>query len=88
VWLKLLDASIVFDSWGCCFAKTEDYCHWDWICRLVTAACLASVGHDIMGLDKDESKIRLLKQGRSPIYEAGLESLIKQSLSKEPLLHW
>jgi UDPglucose 6-dehydrogenase len=49
---------------------------------LVTAACLASVGHDIMGLDKDESKIRLLKQGRSPIYEAGLESLIKQSLSK------
>ncbi len=49
---------------------------------LVTAACLASVGHDVMGLDKDESKIKLLKQGRSPIYEAGLESLIKQSLSK------
>ena len=33
-------------------------------------------------LIKMRAKIRLLKQGRSPIYEAGLESLIKQSLSK------
>lgn len=50
---------------------------------LVTAACFSSIGYGVMGLDNNEEKIELLKRGRSPIYEAGLESLIQQSLGKK-----
>lgn len=49
---------------------------------LVTAACFSSIGHAVMGLDNNEEKIELLKRGRSPIYEAGLEPLIQQSLGE------
>ncbi len=43
---------------------------------LVTGACLAEVGNDVMCLDLDESKITLLKQGRIPIHEPGLETMV------------
>jgi UDPglucose 6-dehydrogenase len=43
---------------------------------LVTGACLADVGHDVMCVDVDETKIEGLKQGRIPIYEPGLEPMV------------
>lgn len=46
---------------------------------LVTGACLADTGHQVMCVDVDQTKIDGLKQGRMPIYEAGLETLVKQN---------
>lgn len=47
---------------------------------LVTGVCLASKGHHVTCVDVDQNKIELMKQGISPIYEAGLEELMKQSM--------
>jgi len=46
---------------------------------LVTGACLAEVGNDVLCIDIDEKKIALLKQGKVPIYEPGLDKLIEQN---------
>ncbi|WP_108445883.1 UDP-glucose dehydrogenase family protein [Halomonas denitrificans] len=46
---------------------------------LVTGACLADVGHDVMCVDVDEDKVARLNAGEVPIYEPGLESLIRQN---------
>ena len=43
---------------------------------LVTAACLAEAGNDVVCVDKDEDKIRRLQGGTIPIYEAGLTELV------------
>ncbi len=43
---------------------------------LVSGACLADVGNDVLCMDADQSKIESLRQGRIPIYEPGLEDLI------------
>mgnify|MGYP000870721028 CR=1 FL=1 len=43
---------------------------------LVTAVCLAEVGHDVTCVDIDEHKINMLKIGKSPIFEEGLEDLM------------
>jgi UDPglucose 6-dehydrogenase len=46
---------------------------------LVTAACMAHVGHDVVALDVDVAKVELLKAGGVPIYEPGLAELIAGS---------
>lgn len=46
---------------------------------LVTGACLAEFGHQVTCMDVDESKIRRLQQGVIPIYEPGLEELIRSN---------
>ena len=46
---------------------------------LVTGTCLAEVGHNVICLDKDVSKIKKLKRGVIPIYEPKLESLVKSN---------
>lgn len=46
---------------------------------LVTGACLAEVGHHVMCVDLDEAKIERLKQGEIPIFEPGLEPIVKNN---------
>jgi UDPglucose 6-dehydrogenase len=43
---------------------------------LVSGACFADFGHDVVCVDKDAAKIDSLKAGRMPIYEPGLEQLV------------
>ncbi|SDW58476.1 UDP-glucose dehydrogenase family protein [Marinobacter mobilis] len=46
---------------------------------LVTGACLADVGHDVVCMDVDQGKIDKLRNGQIPIYEPGLESIVKHN---------
>ena len=43
---------------------------------LVTAACMAHLGHDVVALDVDNAKVELLRAGGVPIYEPGLAEMI------------
>jgi UDPglucose 6-dehydrogenase len=47
---------------------------------LVSGACLADFGHDVVCIDRDPAKIAALEQGRMPIYEPGLESLVADNV--------
>ncbi len=49
---------------------------------VVTAVGLAAIGHEVWGVDIDNRKVKLLKQGKSPIYEPGLDELILKHKSK------
>ncbi|RCV91910.1 UDP-glucose dehydrogenase family protein [Billgrantia montanilacus] len=48
---------------------------------LVTGACLADVGHDVICIDVDEQKVARLSAGEVPIYEPGLENLISKNMA-------
>ena len=43
---------------------------------LVTGSCFADAGNHVMCVDVDQSKVDLLNDGRVPIHEPGLESLV------------
>ncbi len=47
---------------------------------LVSAACLADLGNDVLCLDVDAEKIARLNQGEIPIYEPGLEPLVRHNV--------
>lgn len=52
---------------------------------LVTGACLANLGHDILCLDIDQQKIALLLEDKVPFYEPGLKELVAKNKEKGKL---
>ncbi|MDO5661208.1 MAG: UDP-glucose/GDP-mannose dehydrogenase family protein [Brachybacterium sp.] len=46
----------------------------------VYAASMASMGHEVLGLDVDEGKIDLLRQGRAPFHEPGFDAILAEAL--------
>src|SRR3990167_4428604 len=49
---------------------------------LVQAACLADLNNEVVAIDNDSKKIKKLKQGIMPIYEAGLEDLVTRNVTE------
>jgi len=49
---------------------------------LVTGACFAELGHDVICVDKDANKIARIKAGQMPIYEPGLSSLVQRNVEQ------
>lgn len=47
---------------------------------LVTGVCLAHIGHDVICVDNNEEKVKVMKSGQSPIYEPGLSELMQQAI--------
>ena len=48
---------------------------------LVTGTCFAEIGHQVTCVDKDASKVKVLLAGGMPIYEPGLEELVKKNVA-------
>lgn len=47
---------------------------------LVTGACLAHIGHDVICVDNNEEKVKLMKSGQSPIFEPGLSDIMQSAI--------
>src|ERR1700694_5134340 len=45
----------------------------------VTAACLAKLGHRVIGVDRDEYKVQNVLAGKAPFYEPGLEEIVRET---------
>lgn len=52
---------------------------------LVTAACFAEMGNEVICVDADAEKINALKQGKIPIYEPGLEDYVRRNFTENRL---
>ncbi|MBI2094679.1 MAG: UDP-glucose/GDP-mannose dehydrogenase family protein [Candidatus Omnitrophica bacterium] len=52
---------------------------------LVSGACLASLGNEVVCVDIDKRKIALLKKGKMPIYEPGLGDLVRENVRRRRL---
>ncbi|MBS4195802.1 UDP-glucose dehydrogenase family protein [Lederbergia citri] len=49
---------------------------------LVTGVCLSDIGHHVTCIDIDESKVELMRDGHAPIYEPGLDELMKKNIDQ------
>ena len=47
---------------------------------LVSGACFAEIGHDVICVDRDEAKLETLRRGEIPIYEPGLETIVHSNM--------
>ncbi len=47
---------------------------------LVTGACLAHIGHDVICVDNNEEKVKLMRSGQSPIFEPGLSDIMQTAI--------
>ena len=52
---------------------------------LVTGACLAHIGHDVICVDNNPAKVELMKSGHSPIYEPGLSEIMQTAMATNRL---
>ncbi len=52
---------------------------------LVVGACFAETGNTVICVDKDEAKVRALRRGRIPIFEPGLEELVRRNAQEKRL---
>ena len=52
---------------------------------LVTGACFADVGHNVICIDNDARKVESLQRGKVPIYEPGLEEIVHRNVSARRL---
>ena len=52
---------------------------------LVSGTCFAEIGHDVTCIDIDPKKIEMLKAGKSPIYEPGLNELLERNIKSKRL---
>src|ERR671919_2344736 len=53
---------------------------------LVAGACFAENGNDVTCVDKDAAKVRLLRRGKMPIYEPGLEEMVQRNTAEGRLV--
>ena len=53
---------------------------------LVSGTCFADIGHQVVCVDKDINKIKKLNLCISPIYEPGLDELLKKNFCRKDLL--
>ncbi|MGE5358984.1 MAG: UDP-glucose dehydrogenase family protein [Bacteroidales bacterium] len=53
---------------------------------LVAGACFAENGNDVICVDRDEAKIRMLRRGKMPIYEPGLEEIVRRNRAEKRLI--
>jgi UDPglucose 6-dehydrogenase len=52
---------------------------------LVAGACLAENGNEVICVDRDAAKVRMLQRGKIPIYEPGLEEMVRRNRSEKRL---
>ena len=52
---------------------------------LVSGVCFSDLGNDVICVDKDDNKINNLKNGKIPIYEPGLEELVRKNIQNKRL---
>ena len=53
---------------------------------LVSGACIADFGHEVICVDKDSTKIATLNAGEIPIYEPGLKEIVASNVAPTPVV--
>jgi GDP-mannose 6-dehydrogenase len=51
----------------------------------VSSACLAEIGHSVLGVDRDSHKVEMIRKGESPFYEPGLGDLVQRNVTAKRL---